>query len=93
MDDMSFLEKLKAAHSFPCAYTFKLIGDNDPALEKSALAELHAVLPDATPKISSRTSAKGNHLSLTLVLDVPDAETVQDLYQRFHALELVRMML
>ena len=93
IDDMSFLEKLRAAHQFPVEYTFKLIGDNTPTLVQCALIEVEKVLPGASPKISTRTSAKGNHQSLTLVVEVPNAETVQDLYQRFHALEVVRMML
>ena len=93
IDDMSFLEKLRAAHQFPGEYTFKLIGENTPTLVQCALVEIEKVLPGTEPQVSTRTSAKGNHQSLTLVFEVPDAETVQDLYQRFHALSVVRMML
>ena len=88
-----FLETLRAAHTFPARYTFKLIGENQPSLLDEALSRVKAALPNARPEVSRRESDKGNHQSLTLVMTVPDPETVHDLYTSFRDIEGLRMLL
>lgn len=88
-----FIEKLNAAHEFPCSYTFKLIGPAEAQIEKDALAIVEAEMPGTPPIVSTRHSANGNHLSVTLVLPMPDAETVANMYERFNAIEGLHMML
>lgn len=88
-----FIEKLNAAHSFPCSYTFKLIGPAEARIEQEALAIVETEMPGTAPIVRTRHSSKGNHLSVTLVLPMPDAETVAHMYQRFHGIEGLFMML
>jgi hypothetical protein len=93
VSDPLYLEQLRAAHAFPCEYTFKLIGDNNEILIQAALAHVMAVLPRSTPSLSCRESAKGNHQALTIVVEVPDAETVEALYLRFRTVTGVKVLL
>ena len=88
-----FLEKLNAAHAFPCSYTFKLIGPAEARIEKDALDIVESEMPGTAPIVRTRHSAKGNHLSVTLVLPMPDAESVAHMYERFYAIDGLRMML
>jgi putative lipoic acid-binding regulatory protein len=92
-DRTLFLEQLRAAHSFPGPYLFKLIGDNTPVLLEAALAVLRAAVPGVEPSVQRRESSRGNHQSLTFELPVEDAETVVLVYERFRTLAGVRVML
>lgn len=89
----AFIEKLEAAHTFPCAYTFKLIGDAETQLRARALALIEASVEGADPSASVRESAKGNHVAVTIVAHMPDAETVARLYREFHELDGLAMLL
>ena len=62
-------------------------------IEKDALDIIEAHMPGTAPIVRTRHSAKGNHLSVTVVLPMPDAESVVDLYERFYGIEGLRMML
>jgi putative lipoic acid-binding regulatory protein len=88
-----FLETLRAAHDFPTRYEFKLIGDNAPQLMDGALAVMRAALPEEEAEVSRRLSGKGNHQSITLVLRVPDAETVHSIYAELRELPGIRVLL
>jgi putative lipoic acid-binding regulatory protein len=89
----AFIEKLNAAHRFPTRYTFKLIGSSDAPLEASARRALSAEMPGVEPEVSTRPSAHGNHVAVTLVVEMPDAETVARLYREFHRIEGLAMLL
>jgi putative lipoic acid-binding regulatory protein len=91
--DPDYLQQLRAAHEFPCEYTFKLIGDNSDTLIQTAMAHLLAVLPRSIPNVTTRESSKGNHQSVTIVVEVPDAETVEALYLRFRTVTGVKVLL
>ena len=88
-----FVDTLNAAHEFPVRYTFKLIGDNNPALVDEALKVLKTIIPHAQPEITRRESDKGKHQSITMVVEVPSAETVHDIYEQFRGLPGMRMLL
>lgn len=88
-----FLEKLNAAHSFPARYTFKLIGANRETFEEDALRILKSEVPSAQPEVTQRLSSAGNHVSVTLVATIEDADTVIRLYERFHKLKGLAMLL
>ena len=88
-----FLNTLKACHQFPGPYTFKIIGDNQPELLTSAIAAMTTLLPNAQPQITRRQSGGGNHQSITIILEVPSAETVYDIYEAFRALPGIRVLL
>lgn len=92
-DKQAFIDKLKAVHEFPGPYTFKIIGDNQPDLLHAVMDAVKARLPAANPEFSTRMSSGGRHQSITLILEVPDAESVSVLYAEFHALKGVRMLL
>ncbi len=92
-DRENFLESLRACYSFPCFYSFKLIGDAGPELLADAQKTWKNFLPDAKTKVHSRPSKKGNHQSLTVDIEVPNPEIVYDLYAAFRALDRVKMML
>ena len=91
--DMTFLEKLRTAHDFPCEYTFKLIGDNTQALRDGAVAQVRAVFPELIPTVSIRQSSKARHQSITIDVLLPNAESVVLLYTRFRRLPGLKMML
>ncbi|MGF1510516.1 MAG: DUF493 domain-containing protein [Myxococcota bacterium] len=92
-DHETFLEKLRAVHTFPTRYTFKLIGSSQATLEADARTALHNEVPDADPDVRVRSSAHGNHLSVTLEVEMPDAETVARVYQAFHQIDGLAMLL
>lgn len=88
-----FLEKLNRAHDFPCAYTFKLFGPNDAAFGIEVRSVLVKHLPEAEPTVTQRPSAQANHQCITVVVDVPDAETVAAMYADFHIIDRMKMLL
>lgn len=92
-DREKFVATLEATHEFPSRYMFKLIGDNEVRLLDEALAMVKAALPHAQPEISRRESGKGNHQAITMVVDVPSAEAVHDLYDAFRSLSGLRVLL
>lgn len=89
----AFIEKLNAAHSFPTRYTFKLIGTNQGRIQEEALQILQSEVPGIEPEVSNRTSSAGNHISVTVVATVADADTVVRLYERFHQIDGLAMLL
>lgn len=88
-----FVQTLEAAHEFPVRYTFKLIGDQGAGFEEEALALIRAALPGAEPEVSRRQSSQGRHEAVTMVVTVPSAEVVHDLYASFKPLPGLRMLL
>ncbi|GMV38673.1 MAG: hypothetical protein AMXMBFR64_03890 [Myxococcales bacterium] len=86
-DTESFADRLAAVHAFPCRYTFKLIGARSPALERSVLEAIEAVLPGERPTVSHRPSATGKYLALTVEIEAPSVTAVLDLYERFRVIE------
>lgn len=87
------IEKLEAAHDFPCDYEFKLFGPNDDAFEAAARDKVQARFPGVEPDLSRRESAKANHQCITITLRVPDAETVVAFYAELRTIDRLKMML
>lgn len=88
-----FVATLEAAHTFPGSYTFKLIGPNEARFVDEALQIVRDALPDSNPDVSRRESGKGNHQSVTLVADVPDAGTVHDIYLSLKKIDGLALLL
>ena len=87
-DSLPTLELLEARHSFPCPYTFKVIGAGDIDLEASVAACVRAALAlDTDPKTSVRTTEAGRHQSVTVEPECPSARSVLDLYAALRALD------
>ncbi len=88
------LDRLNDVHSFPGPFVFKVIGTNSEqfislVVETTAEALGRAVDPD----ISTRESSGGKHLSVTMSVEVKDAESVLDVYAALRELEEAKFIL
>lgn len=92
--DMSFEERLDATHEFPGPFTFKLIGANTPAFLDAVLEVGRSEAAGGEPRVVSRRESSGaRHQSITLEVQVAGSAHVIRLYERFKALEGMRIML
>lgn len=94
MTHIPTIESLEKAHRFPTNYIIKVIGaiENDFAHRVSSVVS--GILPDpSTTKFSSRSSANGRHVAVTVEATVDSATTIQRLYQDLLALDGLVMLL
>lgn len=89
----SFHERLVATHSFPSAFTFKVIAETDPQVEAAALEVLRARMPGAEVDITRRSTKSGRHVAISLNTVVPDADTVEAIYAQLGELPGLVMLL
>ena len=89
----TYKEKLEAAHTFPGPFTFKLFGPNGERFELEARRVLGQHLPNAKAQVSAHLSSKETYQCVTIVVDVPDADMVIDMYADFNAIDGLRMMM
>ena len=85
MTDESLIE-------YPSEFPVKIVGLHNDSLRP----DVEKILADAAVEvvgITERPSSEGNYLSLTVTLVVTSREQLDDLYQRFTALEDVRWVL
>ncbi len=94
MTNLPPLELLETTHQFPCRYTFKAIGRDEDAFDSRVLDAVREVLELAEhPESSVRRTANGQHVAVTLELDMAAAEHVLRVYSRLQQLEgLVLLM-
>lgn len=93
-DEFTAIQLLEATHSFPCEYRFKVIGTTDDHFVGRALAAVREELPAGTePPFSTRTTAGGRHVCVTIEPVVENAAHVLLVYQRLRTLEGLVMML
>jgi putative lipoic acid-binding regulatory protein len=82
------IELLKANHTFPGPYVFKIIGLNEnnflDRVLRAAQLELGSL---QIPTHTSRVAEGGRHISVTLELIAEDAEQVLSLYKKFKELD------
>ena len=96
MKTSEIINLLKQCHSFPGLYVFKLIGDNTSPFYDAVMSEVSKELGGIVHQeanLSTRTSAGGKYLSITLTLEMESAEQVLKLYQRFSRLKGLRSMM
>lgn len=74
MDKASFKEKLEAAHTWPCEFTFKFI------MQPTELDSFKRLFPQ--DKWHKRESDQGRYVSVTMQRQVPDADAVLEVYDR-----------
>ncbi len=87
-------ELLEASHSFPCQYTFKVIGIADDHFAGRVLAAVKFHLDESIePPFSSRATPSGRHISVTIIPDVESAEHVLDIYSKLRQLEGLVMLM
>ncbi len=82
------LEKLRSVHDFPGPYLFKVIGPNASEFVASVVQSIvNVVGADVTPSVDTRESSAGNHLSVSVTIEVQNAEQVLDIYDILSSLE------
>jgi len=78
--ESSFKESLDGYYDWPCGYLFKFIAP------RQQLDALIAVFDDQAP-IRTRDSRRGNYVSVTAELTMPDSDSVVDIYRRAAEIE------
>jgi len=71
-----FKKKLEEQHAFPTVYMFKFI------VPSGKESEIIGILP--TGKITSKTSKKGNYISVTAELMMIESDHVIQIYEEAH---------
>ena len=90
MNDRTLFNKKKAVIEYPCNWIFKLIGTDRKELD-SAIKE---ILPDRTFTVSeSKTSKKGNYISLNLEIQINDEKERLGLYKKLQEHNSVKIVL
>lgn len=78
--ERSFKARLDGYYDWPCGYLFKFIAP------RHQLDAVVALFEDQVP-VRTRDSRKGNYVSVTAELEMPDSESVIDLYRRAAEIE------
>lgn len=87
-------ELLESIHDFPCEYRFKVIGKTDDHFVGRTLAAVCAVLEEGTePSFSTRTTAGGRHMSVTVNQKMESADQVIEVYANLRELEGLVMLM
>jgi len=94
MYDLPAIELLESTHTFPCRYTYKVIGRAEANFVGRVLSAVRRELPpDAEPSFSSRKTAGGRHVSVTIEPDVETAADVLAIYRSLRELEGLVLLL
>lgn len=93
-DDLPPAELLETTHSFPCQYTFKVIGRSDPHFVGRVVSAVRVELDEsAEPPFSSRLSSGGKHVSVTIEPMMRDAEHVLSVYRSLQQIDGLLMLM
>lgn len=88
------IKTLEETHSFPGPFMFKIIGENSPAFIARVVQVTVTVLgPKVAPAVTTRESSGGRHLAVTMVVAVPDAESVLTVYAALGGIAGVTMVM
>jgi putative lipoic acid-binding regulatory protein len=94
MDRLPAIELLEATHTFPCPYTFKVIGLTDDNFVGRVLQAVRSQLPaDAEPSFSTRQTAGRKHVSVTIEPTLDSADHVLAIYSELSELQGLVLML
>ena len=92
-DDFKTLQLLEQTHDFPCPYLFKVIGLPENNFVGRVLAAVRSELAeDAEPPFSSRKSAKGRHVSVSIEPLVQESRQIVQIYRNLKELDGVEML-
>lgn len=85
-------KKLKDLLTFPCSFTFKVVGKSrdDLAQEVEKVMKGYATVTD---KAKLQPSAKGTYVSVSLSILAENIEQIEKLYQELAKIDGVRMVL
>lgn len=88
------VQSLESQHSFPCAYTFKVIGaTNGNFLARVVEAVRHELRMDVDPEYSMRSTKSGTHIAITLEPKCESPQQVLAIYCRLSGMNGVVMLL
>ena len=89
---MSLNTKFDELLTFPCSFSFKVMGVAEPQMMLDVLSVIQKHAPgDYSPKVTP--SSKGTYHSLTIPVIVISKEHIETIYTELSALELVRCIL
>lgn len=81
LDRLTALELLNATHTFPCAFTLKVIGLSDDDFVLRCLEVVHRAVTDAEEfDYTTRATPNGRHISVTMQPVLDSAEHVLEVY-------------
>ena len=87
------IDLLERAHSFPCAYLFKIIGKPDQGFLARVIAAVREELTIETdPPYRIRESVGGRHISVTMEPVVQTAQQVIAIYRRLGVMDGLVML-
>lgn len=87
-DKLPSRELLEQRHSFPCRYTFKVIGEADEGFQLRVTECVQRELrTNVVPPSSVRETKGGRHQSVTVEPTCPDADAVLRLYTELRKVE------
>jgi putative lipoic acid-binding regulatory protein len=87
------IELIKSMHQFPGAFTFKVIGDSRQDFVADALNQvMSAVAGERAMNHSTRNSAAGNHVAVTVSVKVETAEEVHAIYRNLLSVSGLRAL-
>lgn len=94
VDRQTMHDRLEAVHSFPETYMFKVIGENSQDfIARVIQAATNAMGREGRLEVRTRESAAGRHVSVTLLAEMEDAESVLQVYDLLQAVQGVRFLL
>lgn len=92
MDRQESLDLLNATHTFPCQFTFKVIGTStDDFVDRCQLAIKSVNLDSDDIPVTTRSTPNGKHTSVTLLPTIASAEQVLAVYEQLQSVEGVVM--
>lgn len=81
------IDLLQEAHSFPCPYTFKVIGKPENGFLARTLGAVREVLSlEIDPPFKVREAVGGRHIAITVVPHIESADQVLAIYGRLQTM-------
>ena len=94
MNQLPSRELLEATHTFPGQYTFKAIGASDDHFVGRVVAAVRCELgEEIEPSFSTRSTAGGRHVCVTIEPSVADADEVLLIYASLREVEGLVLLL
>jgi putative lipoic acid-binding regulatory protein len=94
MVNLPSTELLESHHSFPCAWTFKVIGYADANFTARVVWSVREELGmEVDPPYSLRSTAQGRHVAVTLEPVCQSSQQVLAVYTRLSGLDGLVMLL
>ena len=87
------VEILEARHSFPCPFTFKVIGTAENNFTARVVSHVRDELQlDLDPPFSLKSTKGGKHVSVSIAPDCESAQQVLAIYSRLSEMDGLVML-